>query len=424
MVRRGYRAALGGIEGPSLDEVFPWFAKAIEWSDVLYVPDIADLPEKAAAEKQEFTLRSIGSLIMAPMFCSGSLVGVLGFDFVRCEKRWSEENIAMLRIAGEIFANALVRTKAEVGLRQAKEKYHAIFENAVEGIYQTTPEGRFITANPRLAAMLGYQSVDDLISGITDLSSQAYVNPERRNEYVRLLEEHGSISGFEFEHYRKDRSIIWVSVTARVVRDENGRVLYYEGMVMDITERKRAEETIRHLAYHDGLTGLPNRTLFHDRFMMALAHVQRYRKNMALMILDVDAFKLVNDTFGHSAGDRLLQKVAKRLSAIPRKTDTVARLGGDEFVFLMPEISGREDAAKIGQKILYSFRAPFTIYRQRLYITASIGIAIYPSDGLDEETLMRHADMAMYRAKAQGRNACCLYLPQHPLLSETMFRDA
>jgi len=272
--------------------------------------------------------------------------------------------------------------------------------------------------------MLGYGSVTDLVSSVTDIASQAYVKPKRREEYARLLEERGIVTDFEIEHYRKDGTTIWVSLNARAVRGKNGEVLHYEGMVIDITERKQAEEMIRQLAYHDSLTGLPNRTLLHDRFTMALAQVQRHGKKMALMSLDLDNFKAINDTFGHSVGDRLLKKAAKRLIDIPRRSDTVARLGGDEFIFLTPEISGREDALKICQKVLNAFQKPFIIDRRKLYITASIGIAIYPWDGLDEETLMRNADVALYKAKSQGKNRYCLYLPQHPLVSEAMFRDA
>jgi diguanylate cyclase (GGDEF)-like protein/PAS domain S-box-containing protein len=408
----------------AVNERFPWFSKMMRSSNVFYVPRVTDLPQEAAAEKKELLQGQVKSLIVIPMFCAGNVIGALGFDFIGQERTWPEEDIAMFRTVGEVFSNALARTRAEEMLRKADEKYHAIFENALAGIYQTTKDGRFITANPRLAGMLGYGSVTDLVSSVTDIASQAYVKPKRREEYARLLEERGIVTDFEIEHYRKDGTTIWVSLNARAVRGKNGEVLHYEGMVIDITERKQAEEMIRQLAYHDSLTGLPNRTLLHDRFTMALAQVQRHGKKMALMSLDLDNFKAINDTFGHSVGDRLLKKAAKRLIDIPRRSDTVARLGGDEFIFLTPEISGREDALKICQKVLNAFQKPFIIDRRKLYITASIGIAIYPWDGLDEETLMRNADVALYKAKSQGKNRYCLYLPQHPLVSEAMFRDA
>ncbi len=411
------------LKAISLADRFPWFAEIIKGRRVFYVPRLADLPEEAKAEKAEFEFEGIKSLIVVPMFCGGSLVGALGFDFVARHGIFPQEDVAMFRIAGEIFANAIVRTRAEEALRRTEERYHNMFENAVEGIYQTTPEGRFIAANPRLASMLGYGSVEELMSSITDIGRQAYVKPEKRKEYVRLLDEHGSIAGFEFQHYRKDHSVIWVSLNARVVRGDNGNPLYYEGMVIDVTERKRSEETIKRLAYHDTLTGLPNRALFHDRFTMALAQVQRHHKKMAVMSLDLDRFKEINDTFGHNFGDQVLRRVAKRLEGAIRRSDTVARLGGDEFIFLRPDIATEGDAAMVAQKILRTFQKPFAIGRRQIITSASIGVALYPSDGLNEEALTRHADVAMYRAKTD-RNMFCLYVPQKPLVPETVFRDA
>ena len=169
-------------------------------------------------------------------------------------------------------------------------------------------------------------------------------------------------------------------------------------------ERKRAEETIRKLAYYDSLTDLPNRVLFNDRLTLALAHAQRYEQKLAVMLIDLDRFKEVNDSLGHSMGDRLLQAVGHTLTHLLRKEDTVARMGGDEFLLLLPEIVNVEDADTIAQKILKLFRTPCTIEGHELHITASIGISIYPNDGEDADTLMKRADIAMYRAKDLGRN--------------------
>ena len=169
-------------------------------------------------------------------------------------------------------------------------------------------------------------------------------------------------------------------------------------------ERKRAEETIRKLAYYDSLTGLPNRVLFNDRLTLALAHAHRTRKKLVVMLLDLDRFKDVNDTLGHNIGDSLLQVVGDKLTGLLRRNDTVARMGGDEYLLLLPEIARAEDAGKIARKILKIFREPFAVDGHQLRITASIGISLYPNDGQDADTLMKHADIAMYRAKEQGRN--------------------
>ena len=169
-------------------------------------------------------------------------------------------------------------------------------------------------------------------------------------------------------------------------------------------ERKKAEETIRKLAYYDSLTDLPNRVLFNDRLILALAHAQRSERRLAVMLLDLDRFKNVNDSLGHNMGDRLLRVIGNELKHLLRKEDTVARMGGDEFLLLFPEIESIRSADTIAQKILDSFLTPFRVLGQELSITASIGISIFPDDGNDADSLMKHADIAMYKAKDEGRN--------------------
>ncbi|MDI6687886.1 MAG: diguanylate cyclase [Desulfobacterales bacterium] len=167
----------------------------------------------------------------------------------------------------------------------------------------------------------------------------------------------------------------------------------------ELAERKRAEEKIRQMAYHDSLTGLPNRKLFSDRLGIALAQAQRNQKGVAVSMLDLDKFKNVNDTLGHDVGDVLLKAAAERLSAALRKGDTVARFGGDEFVLIFPDLKGTEDVIRVAQKIIDSFRKPFLIDTHQLVVTASIGIAVYSDDGIDEGVLLKNADIAMYQAK-------------------------
>lgn len=176
-------------------------------------------------------------------------------------------------------------------------------------------------------------------------------------------------------------------------------------------QRERAEETIRQMAYHDSLTGLPNRLLFNDRFTLSLAQAKRNKQKLAIMILDLDKFKEVNDTLGHHTGDHLLKDVGKRLAVLLRKTDTVARLGGDEFIILLSTIKRYNDATEIAHKIMQAFQEPFVIDDHEIHNTTSIGIAIYPRDGGDIATLIKNADIAMYRAKEQGRNRYCCYTP-------------
>jgi diguanylate cyclase (GGDEF)-like protein len=174
-------------------------------------------------------------------------------------------------------------------------------------------------------------------------------------------------------------------------------------------ERKKAEDTIKFLAYHDPLTGLPNRTLFSDRCTMAMAESKRYLRKTALIMLDLDHFKEINDKLGHDAGDELLREFSIRLSRILRQTDTVCRIGGDEFALLIPGVTSKEAVEEVTQRILEAIRKPFTLHDCRELITASLGIAIYPEDGETLETLIKHADTAMYEVKKVGRNNYLYY---------------
>ena len=196
-----------------------------------------------------------------------------------------------------------------------------------------------------------------------------------------------------------------------VLRDEAGNVTGLTGIGRDISERKQAEETIRHLAYHDALTGLPNRALFEDRVKVALAQAHRSGQLLAVLFLDLDRFKLINDTLGHAVGDQLLSGVASQLSHLLREGDTAARVGGDEFIVLLPAIGRVEDAVEVGERVLSKLGEPRVVAGHELQLTTSIGITIYPHDGTDAETLLANADIAMYRAKEEGRNRLQLFTP-------------
>jgi diguanylate cyclase (GGDEF)-like protein/PAS domain S-box-containing protein len=200
----------------------------------------------------------------------------------------------------------------------------------------------------------------------------------------------------------------WVHASGKV-DPERGIKKIISGTFQDITERRQAEEKIRQMAYHDYLTGLPNRKLFSDRLHIVFAQAQRNQKKVGISMLDLDNFKGVNDTLGHDVGDLLLKEAAERLSAALRKGDTIARFGGDEFALILPEMSVRENVIQVAQKIVDIFCKPFLIDTHKLIVTASIGITIYPDDGKDEGILLKNADIAMYQAKQGGRNRYELY---------------
>ena len=217
------------------------------------------------------------------------------------------------------------------------------------------------------------------------------------------------VKAFDLELTKKDGTKSFNEISASLIRNYKGKPIGFRGISRDITERKQSEEKIRQMAYHDSLTGLPNRKLFSDRLGIALAQAQRNQKKVGIAMLDLDNFKGVNDTLGHDVGDLLLKATAERLSAALRKSDTLARFGGDEFVLILPDLKVIDDAIPVAQKIVDSFYKPFLIDTHQLVVTMSIGIAFYPNDGTDEDILLKNADIAMYQAKQAGRARYQLY---------------
>ena len=303
-----------------------------------------------------------------------------------------------------VFDNITERKQTEQALRQAEEKYRAIFQDAVVGIFQSTPDGRYINANPAMAHMLGYDSPQELVASITDISRQVYVDPTSREELARLLREQGQVKNFECAVYRKDGSKMWFSANVRAV-SEDGVLVGYEGTNEDITTRKIAEEQVQFLAYYDALTGLPNRTLLQDRLGKAIAGSRRQKCKIALLFLDLDGFKIINDSLGHSVGDLLLQQVAERLKKWGREQDTVARLGGDEFLIMLTQVKELPDVAVAAERLMDAMTAEFDVQGHSLNVSCSIGASIFPENGADCETLIKNADAAMYGAKDSGRNS-------------------
>ena len=296
------------------------------------------------------------------------------------------------------------RHAAEQALHEAERRYRSIVENAVEGIFQSTPDKGYLAVNPALARMYGYDSPQQMIETLRDIEHQLYVDPGRRGEFLRLMGANGQVLNFESQVRQRNGNVIWISENARAVHGPDGAILFYEGTVVEITERKVYEEKIRHQATHDALTGLPNRNLLSDRLQQAILHAQRNGDIAAVAFIDLDHFKFVNDSLGHQVGDELLKVVAARLKSCMRATDTVARQGGDEFVIVLSSQKNLEAVSDAIRRIIAVVSAPSQVSGLALHITCSIGISIYPADGHDAETLLRHADSAMYKAKELGRN--------------------
>ena len=276
-------------------------------------------------------------------------------------------------------------------------------ENMQIGVTITDAKGKIIYTNQADAEIHGYHA-EELIGK----EAKIFSPPEMRKPMIQPLRKRFRR---ESMNVRKDGSIFPVYLMSDVVMNSEGDVFATVTTCEDISERKRNEETIKNLVFFDVLTGLPNRALFNDRLRQELAKAHRHNQLLAIMFLDLDRFKVINDTFGHNTGDLFLQSVSERLKGIVREGDTVSRLGGDEFILLFPDIKNIEDATAIAQKIIEKLSEVFVLSDKELYITASIGISFFPQNGNNVETLVKNADTAMYYAKGEGRNNYQFYTP-------------
>lgn len=494
----------------------------------------------------------------------GEVWSLSGAAFLR-QTRWSagEGDVADVSVSqfvvGEnagkpvtcmLFRDISSRRRAEEQLRAAERKYRSIFENAVEGIFQTTPEGRYLEVNGTLARIYGFDSVAEMTEHFRDIKNQLYVVPTRRDDFVRQLAAHDQVRDFESEIRKKDGTVIWISENARVVRDSAGRPLYYEGTVVDITDRRRAEEAlatqrayfsqlfanspqaislidmhrnivdvnaafeglfgfraadvqgfgmrafivpenlltecenvrgailsgksveretmrrhrdgrllpvsmigfpiviqgttqgivyiyqdiserkafeaqITHQAFHDALTGLPNRSLFADRLERALTRAARRDDyQYAVLMIDLNKFKGINDTLGHQAGDALLVEMAQRLGRCVRGMDTVARLGGDEFAVILEELKSKKEVMAVVDRISAVLAQPYTLCGSVVTPGASIGIVLRTRGYASAEDILRDADIAMYRAKEQGRTSMIFDRKMHEEILEAISLEA
>jgi diguanylate cyclase (GGDEF)-like protein/PAS domain S-box-containing protein len=316
-------------------------------------------------------------------------------------------------------------TAMRMRLEHSERLHRYLVDNSPDLIFALDPHGRFRFVNDRVVATLGY-SRDELrgmhYSAVIDEEHLLHVKwalGERRtgerasrDVEVRLL-----LRGAGAESRRDDTSITVSLSTVGIYEeaaDDRGsgrRFVGTYGVARDISARLRAEQIVEFHAFHDALTGLPNRILFRDRLGHAIAEMRRRRKALGVLFIDLDRFKVVNDTYGHLTGDHLLQQTASRLRKCLRETDTLSRIGGDEFVALIPDLDGRQDAEAIARKILSELAEPFSLGSEPFRTSVSIGVAVHPGDGSNEEELIRNADLAMYQAKRKGRNGIVFFSP-------------
>ena len=304
-----------------------------------------------------------------------------------------------------VYADITARKEAEEKLRLSA----TVLEHIADGVMVVDADGIIVTINPAFTQITGYSEAEAL-------GRHASLTRSERHDaafYQALWEELG-VSGFwrgEIWNRRKNGEIYLEWLTISAVRDTRAGTTHYVGVFSDITLIKESQEKLDHMAHHDPLTALPNRLLFHDRLQHALQRAGRDQEQLAILFIDLDRFKNVNDTLGHHVGDELLQKVAGQLSARLREGDTLARLGGDEFIVLLERVDGEYGATQVAEKLMTMFEQPFTVADHELFVTCSVGISLYPDDALDLNMLIRNADVAMYQAKARGRNGYRFYAP-------------
>ena len=278
-----------------------------------------------------------------------------------------------------------------------EERYRNIFERNLTGLYVAAEDGRILDCNDACARILGYNGRHELLG-----------NSARAEQIVQKLHERVSDASFtvgtEQAFERPDGSQRWVLCSLRAAGGTDDGIQVFEGSIVDITERKLAEDRIQFLAYFDSLTNLPNRTLVQDRLSKSIAAAKRRRDKLGVLHLDIDNFKIINDCLGHSRGDELLQGIAGRLQACAREEDTVARLSGDEFLIALGPIGSHDDAALVAERVARELSPPFNLHGNSLSVTCSIGISIFPEHGADAETLIKNSDAAMYASKKRGRN--------------------
>ena len=277
------------------------------------------------------------------------------------------------------------------------------FERIADGLIIADAQRRIISVNHAFTETTGY-SADEVIGKSPRFLQSGRHDAAFYAQMWQAIDTHGSWRG-EIWDRRKNGEIYPELLSISAVRDATGAITHYVGVFNDISNLKEHEARLRYLAHHDALTQLPNRTLFQDRVNDAMQRARRNKKLVAVLFLDLDCFKSINDAVGHAGGDTLLQAVAGRLAETVREIDVVARFGGDEFAVMLDNLNGAPDAAMVAQKLLDSMARPFHIGDREFRVSASIGISCYPTDGGDISALLKNADTAMYCAKNRGRNA-------------------
>ncbi|AWN75757.1 sensor domain-containing diguanylate cyclase [Legionella anisa] len=342
--------------------------------------------------QNSLTYRLLGTALLI-YFCFVSIVSWLGYGILNKNFKLRYENLDLIDKLIEINAS----------LEESESRFRSAFNSAAIGMAIVSLEGRWLKVNESLCQIVGY-SEKELLE--TDFQSITYPDDlDLDLNYVRQLLA-GNIRFYHMEkrYFHKNGSVIWILLSGSLIRDSENKPLYFIAQIQNIDAQKRAEQELKYIAHHDVLTGLGNRKQLELSFNHALAYAKRHQKQIAIMFMDLDYFKNVNDKLGHDMGDLLLIEIGKRLKSSLRSTDIIARQGGDEFIIALTELSNVNSVVTIAKKILVDIAKPLIIKQHDISITGSIGISLYPEDGCDLDTLIKKADDALYNVKATGRN--------------------
>ena len=324
------------------------------------------------------------------------------------EARDELEERVRLRTAA-LTAEIEERSRAELELQRSSEQIHDLYNRAPCGYHSLDRDGICVSVNDTQVNWLGYPR-----SELIGRHFAEFLTVRSARHFAKafpLIKERGWVRDIELQLVRRDGNCLSVLLSATAVRDSAGQFVMTRTTLYDLSERKQTEELIRHMAHHDPLTGLSNRTLFQQRLGQLITHARRRHEAVATMFLDLDQFNQINDSFGHAVGDMVLREISKRLTRCLRNTDTLARWGGDEFVVALATPDVHETSRRVAESMLAALCEPVFAEKHELHLSGSIGISLYPTDGLDVQTLLRAADTAMYHAKEKGRGTLEFFTP-------------
>jgi diguanylate cyclase (GGDEF)-like protein/PAS domain S-box-containing protein len=360
---------------------------------VIKIGDAGFGPWREAAECDRLNV-----IMSVPLIIRGEIFGAITL-YSQHEHSFDSPEIQK-RLAG--IASRICIAVETAQDQQQLTLLHSALSATANGVFITDKSGRILWVNKAFTLLTGFKEADAV--GLTPrfLNSGKQSPTYYENLWQTILR--GDVWRKEMEELRKDGSLFFVRQTITPILDAQAEISHFIAILEDITVEKEAEARIEHMAHYDSLTQLPNRALFHDRLYQALAAARRTKTSAALLFLDLDQFKSVNDKFGHPVGDLLLQQVAARLNSCVRETDTVARLAGDEFTVILTGMTGKENASRVAQKIVDAFSVPFDLDGNEVFSSTSIGIAVFPDNAPDDQTLLKRADAAMYIAKQAGKN--------------------